>query len=89
MKRPFELLSPHQVAEVRAGLINYGSVARIIVRAITGCNCCGEAIAKGAEALRFYWDFHGRGSYTRSVACIHPDCQPADEATRRRINAKE
>ena len=38
--------------------------------------------------MKFYWDFHGNGSWTASTATMHPDCQPVDDKTRSRINGE-
>ena len=39
------------------------------------CRCCGQAIAKNEEAIKFSWDFHNQCGYTAVYVWLHKDCQ--------------
>jgi hypothetical protein len=42
------------------------------------CRACGQKIEKGAEAIRFTYDFIGSGTWTAVDASIHVQCAPTE-----------
>jgi hypothetical protein len=63
-----EILRPYECEKIRNGKVEYGDVERIVAKRKVFCRCCGTDIAKGENALRFYWDFAGSGSWTINFA---------------------
>lgn len=60
--------------------LQYGAPEVILGTGRAACRCCGQRIAKGAESLRFAWDFNGSGSWTAQEIQIHRVC-PSPPAT--------
>lgn len=80
--KTFDTINHEMVALIRAeadgtggyNVVEYGGRPDPVVG--TGratCRCCGHRIKKGQPAWRFYWDFHGSGSWTATQAQIHRD----------------
>lgn len=56
--------------------IEYGSPSVQPASGKGRCRCCGNRITKNARVVKFFWDFHGCGSWTATEAQIHADeCQ--------------
>lgn len=81
-----EILLPHQVEQVRAGRVEYGTVEHVTAKRASFCRCCGGQVTKGDAALRFFWDMGDCGSWTAGQMSMHVACEPTDEATRTRAN---
>lgn len=64
-----------------SGPVEYGGPPeRISGTGRACCRQCGQRIAKGVPAVRFFWDFGGCGSFTATAAQIHEN--PADCRTK-------
>lgn len=86
--KPMGILMPYEVADIRKGRVEYGDVERVTAKRASFCRCCGGTIRKGEAALKFYWDWHGCGSWTASMAMMHAECTPATEEVRSRANTE-
>lgn len=79
--KAFPLIDGHYCDEIRTKdthLVQYGAIERgLKATGRARCRCCGERIAKGADEVRFYWDFTGSGSWTAVECHIHAaPCEP-------------
>jgi hypothetical protein len=62
---------------VTSGPVEYGGAPeRIAGTGRATCRNCGKKIAKDIPAMRFYWDFHGCGSWTATLVQLHEN--PSD-----------
>lgn len=67
-----------KTASVRFSTDNGETPAMAIAQRKVTCRCCGQAITKGEQAIRFGYDFAGSGSWTFTPGCsIHLSCEPA------------